>query len=104
MPSIKDVANLAGVGGRRMKYTKLGQSGLHVSRLCLATINFGEFTDEKEEFRNMDVALDAGGNFFDTANYYGGSGENCGRTERFIGQISVRQKKRGVDRYDFSNS
>lgn len=72
-------------GGKRMKYTNIGRSGLQVSRLCLGTMNFGEFTDENEAFRIMDAALDAGVNFFDTANHYGGSGENCGRTERIIG-------------------
>lgn len=46
-----------------MQYTKLGKSGLKVSRLCLGTMNFGPITDEKEAFRIMDAALDAGVNF-----------------------------------------
>ncbi|MBW7457881.1 aldo/keto reductase [Paenibacillus sepulcri] len=68
-----------------MKYTYLGRSGLKVSRLCLGTMNFGVETDEKESFRIMDAALDAGINFFDTANGYGGSGHQ-GRTEEIIGK------------------
>lgn len=68
-----------------MKYTALGRSGLKVSRLCLGTMNFGVSTDEKEAFRIMDAALDAGINFFDTANTYGGR-ENTGRTEELIGR------------------
>lgn len=68
-----------------MKYTKLGRSGLHVSRLCLGTMNFGVDTDEKDAFRIMDAALDVGINFFDTANIYGW-GENAGRTEEIIGR------------------
>lgn len=68
-----------------MEYTKLGRSGLQVSRLCLGTMNFGVDTDEKESFRIMDAALDAGINFFDTANIYGW-GENAGRTEEIIGK------------------
>lgn len=44
-------------------YTKLGKSGMKVSRLCLGTMNFGPQTDEKEAFRIMDAALDAGVNF-----------------------------------------
>ncbi|MBY0012257.1 aldo/keto reductase [Paenibacillus typhae] len=68
-----------------MQYTKLGKSGLKVSRLCLGTMNFGPITDEKEAFRIMDAALDAGVNFFDTANIYGW-GENSGLTETIIGR------------------
>lgn len=59
-----------------MQYTYLGQSGLRVSRLCLGTMNFGVDTDEKEAFRILDAALDAGINFIDTANIYGW-GENA---------------------------
>ncbi|CAM4423448.1 aldo/keto reductase [Paenibacillus tarimensis] len=68
-----------------MQYTYLGKSGLRVSRLCLGTMNFGVDTDEKDAFRIMDAALDAGINFFDTANVYGW-GENAGRTEEIIGR------------------
>jgi aryl-alcohol dehydrogenase-like predicted oxidoreductase len=68
-----------------MEYTYLGKSGLKVSRLCLGTMNFGPETDEKESYRIMDAALDAGVNFFDTANVYGGQG-NRGRTEEIIGR------------------
>lgn len=68
-----------------MEYTYLGRSGLKVSRLCLGTMNFGVATDEKESFRIMDAALDAGINFFDTANVYGGA-EQKGRTEEIIGR------------------
>ncbi|MBB6635258.1 aldo/keto reductase [Cohnella thailandensis] len=68
-----------------MKYAKLGRSGLNVSRLCLGTMNFGVGTEEKEAFRIMDAAIDAGINFFDTANVYGW-GENSGRTEEIIGR------------------
>jgi aryl-alcohol dehydrogenase-like predicted oxidoreductase len=48
-------------------------------------MNFGPETDEKEAFRIMDAALDAGINFFDTANAYGGEGQR-GRTEEIIGR------------------
>lgn len=68
-----------------MKYTYLGNSGLKVSRLCLGTMNFGVDTEEKEAFRIMDAALDAGINFFDTANIYGW-GTNAGKTEEIIGR------------------
>jgi aryl-alcohol dehydrogenase-like predicted oxidoreductase len=69
----------------KMKYSYLGRSGLKVSKLCLGTMNFGVDTDEQEAFRIMDAALDAGINFFDTANVYGWR-ENSGRTEEIIGR------------------
>lgn len=68
-----------------MEYSYLGGSGLKVSRLCLGTMNFGVDTDEKEAFRIMDAALDAGIQFFDTANVYGGVGSR-GKTEEIIGR------------------
>jgi aryl-alcohol dehydrogenase-like predicted oxidoreductase len=55
-----------------MDYTHLGRTGLKVSRLALGTMNFGELTDEATSFAIMDEALDAGINFFDTADVYGG--------------------------------
>lgn len=68
-----------------MEYTKLGRTGLLVSRLCLGTMNFGPQTAEKDSFAIMDAALDAGINFFDTANVYGWKmGE--GITEQIIGR------------------
>ncbi|GAA3841385.1 aldo/keto reductase [Streptomyces phyllanthi] len=67
-----------------MRYTQLGRTGLKVSRLVLGTMNFGPQTDEADSHAIMDAALDAGINFFDTANVYGW-GENKGRTESIIG-------------------
>ncbi|GGT36847.1 oxidoreductase [Streptomyces purpureus] len=67
-----------------MEYTQLGRTGLKVSRLVLGTMNFGPQTDEPTSHAIMDAALDAGLNFFDTANVYGW-GENKGRTEEIIG-------------------
>ena len=69
-----------------MKYTSLGRSGLKVSKLCLGTMNFGNFNDEKESFKIMDAALDAGINFFDTADNYGLTTKNWGITEKIIGK------------------
>lgn len=70
-----------------MEYTYMGKTGLKVSRLCLGTMNFGPNTEEKEAFRIMDCALDAGINFFDTANMYGDrNGGWRGWTEEIIGR------------------
>jgi aryl-alcohol dehydrogenase-like predicted oxidoreductase len=54
-----------------MQYTTLGRTGLQVSRLALGTMNFGMVTDEVTSFKIMDVALEAGINFIDTADVYG---------------------------------
>lgn len=67
-----------------MKYTQLGRTGLKVSRLVLGTMNFGPQTNEADSHAIMDAALDAGINYFDTANVYGW-GENKGRTEEIVG-------------------
>ncbi|HEY1692475.1 MAG TPA: aldo/keto reductase [Polyangiaceae bacterium] len=68
-----------------MEITRLGRTGLKVSRICLGTMNFGPQTEEPESHRIMDRALDAGINFFDTANVYGW-GENKGKTETILGR------------------
>src|SRR5579863_1591353 len=68
-----------------MEYTHLGRSGLSVSRLCLGTMNFGPETDEATSYQIMDSALDAGLNFFDTANVYGWK-QGEGLTEQIIGR------------------
>jgi len=68
-----------------MKYTHLGRSGLSVSRLCLGTMNFGPQTDEPAAHLIMDAAQEAGINFFDTANVYGGT-EHRGWTEEILGR------------------
>lgn len=68
-----------------MRYVHLGRTGLKVSRLCLGTMNFGPETDEATSFAIMDRALDAGINFFDTADVYGWkTGE--GVTEQILGR------------------
>jgi aryl-alcohol dehydrogenase-like predicted oxidoreductase len=68
-----------------MRYTHLGRTGLTVSRLCLGTMNFGPETDEATSFAIMDSALEAGINFFDSANVYGRS-KGRGATEEIVGR------------------
>jgi len=79
-----------------MEYTKLGRSGLSVSRLCLGTMNFGWTTPEDEAADIMDGAHDLGINFFDTANVYGGplGGDRRGCTEEVIGRWFARGGRR----------
>src|SRR5262245_46656057 len=74
-----------------MEYRRLGSTGLKVSRLGLGCGNFGGIGsapaffgmgESEEQARElMDRAFDAGINFFDTANAYGG-----GRSETYIGR------------------
>ena len=64
-----------------MEYRRMGRSGLKVSSFCLGTMTFGHGTEEEEAIRMVDLATDAGVNFFDTANVYayGASEEILGR-------------------------
>lgn len=72
-----------------MKYINLGASGLVVSRICLGCMSFGrpdagrhEWTiDEPESRTIIRQALEAGINFFDTANEY-----SAGTSEEFVGR------------------
>jgi aryl-alcohol dehydrogenase (NADP+) len=73
-----------------VEYTKLGRTGLTVSRICLGCMSYGDPTrgghpwslDEDASRPFFKQALDAGINFFDTANVYsaGSSEEITGRT------------------------
>mgnify|MGYP005855376141 CR=1 FL=1 len=68
-----------------MHYTQLGRTGLKVSRLCLGTMNLGDYADEPTSYAIMDRALELGINFFDTANRYGNP-KGLGITEEIIGR------------------
>jgi aryl-alcohol dehydrogenase-like predicted oxidoreductase len=69
-----------------MEYRRLGRCGLQVSPLCLGTMNFGWVADEKQSFAVMDRALEAGINFFDTADVYGAWSSHAGACEELIGR------------------
>jgi len=82
-----------------MHYTHLGRTGLKVSRIALGTMNFGELTDEANSFNIMDTALDAGINFFDTADVYGGPqspdmAKGYGISEEIIGNWLAQDASR----------
>ena len=72
-----------------MEYTKLGRSGLEVSRLCLGCMSFGErgrwihdwVLPEAASRALIRQALDLGINFFDTADVY-----SQGTSEQFLGR------------------
>ena len=76
-----------------MEYVNLGRTGLRVSRICLGTMTYGakswrDWVLEESEARPFfERAIDAGINFFDTADVYskGRSEEITGKALREIG-------------------
>lgn len=70
-----------------MKKTRLGDSDLSVTTICLGTMTFGQQNSEAEAHAQMDFALGQGINFIDTAEMYPvpARAETTGLTERFVG-------------------
>lgn len=71
-----------------MRQIDLGRTGIKVSELCLGTMTWGTQNTESEGHAQMDLALEAGVNFWDTAEMYPVnpvSKETAGRTEAIIG-------------------
>lgn len=65
-----------------MKYVGFGNTGEKVSEMCLGTMMFGDRCDEVETARIVDMAIDQGVTFIDTAAMY------CeGYTEEIIGRV-----------------
>ena len=79
-----------------MKYGKLGNTNLEVSKICLGTMTFGEQNTEEEGHEQLDYALAQGVNFIDTAEMYAvpGRKETQGSTERIIGNWIKARKNR----------
>lgn len=83
-----------------MKYTKLGNTDINVSKICLGCMSFGDpaskmhsWTLNPEETQNIvKHALDLGINFFDTANVY-----SAGTSEEYLANAF---KNLGVKRED----
>lgn len=83
-----------------MEYRPLGRTGISVSSVCLGTMTWGSQNSEAEAHAQIDLALDRGINFLDTAEAYPvtpGTPENRGRTEEYIG--SWIERNRGRDRF-----
>ncbi|MGC1472253.1 MAG: aldo/keto reductase [Psychroserpens sp.] len=70
-----------------MKYTTLPKTDIKVSKICLGTMTWGNQNTQQEGFDQMDLALDKGVNFFDTAELYPvpATQETYAETERIIG-------------------
>jgi 1-deoxyxylulose-5-phosphate synthase len=82
-----------------MKYTTLGDTGLKVSRLCIGCMSFGGPDAEGYEWslgyddakKVIDMAVDLGINFFDTADVY-----SNGRSEQIVGRALADRRNQVV--------
>ncbi len=80
-----------------MKFRTLGRTGLQVSELCLGSMTWGSQNTMDEGHAQIDMALDAGVNFIDTAEMYPVapiSKETVGDTERVIGEWFAKTGRR----------
>ena len=71
-----------------MKFVNLGSTELKVTDFCLGTMTWGEQTDEDDAHKQIEMSLDAGINFIDTAEMYPVCplrAETTGDTERILG-------------------
>ena len=71
-----------------MQQNRLGKSSIVVSDICMGTMTFGNQADEKTAFRIMDMAFDAGVDFYDTAEMYPvpPDASYIGDTEEIVGR------------------
>jgi aryl-alcohol dehydrogenase-like predicted oxidoreductase len=67
----------------------LGRTGIRVSPLCLGCMMFGGKTSADDSYAIIDRAIDAGINFYDTANVY-----NDGESEVVVGEAFKRNSHR----------
>jgi aryl-alcohol dehydrogenase-like predicted oxidoreductase len=81
-----------------MQLRRLGSSGLKVSVIGLGCNNFGMRIDQAQTRMVVDAALDAGINFFDTADIYGGS-----KSEVFLGEALKGRREKAVLATKFAN-
>lgn len=79
-----------------MKYTKLPNTDIKVSKICLGTMTWGKQNTQEDAFEQMDYALEQGVNFWDTAELYSvpATPETYGATEKIIGNWFKKTGKR----------
>lgn len=82
-----------------MRYSRLGSSGLEVSRVCLGTMTWGQQNNQQEANQQLDYAVANGVNFIDTAELYSipPRPETYGATETIIGNWLNNNKERRRD-------
>ncbi|MDQ8192579.1 aldo/keto reductase [Roseibacillus persicicus] len=81
-----------------MEKRRLGESGVVVSEICLGTMTFGTQADKDESFKIMDKAVDAGIDFFDTAEVYPvpPTAKLAGLTEQWVGEWMKDKPREGI--------
>jgi len=79
-----------------MEYRKLGHTDIQVSQICLGTMTWGEQNSEAQAHEQLDMAVDAGVNFIDTAEIYPvpPKQETYALTERYIGNWLKQRQNR----------
>ncbi len=79
-----------------MEYTTLPATDIKVSKLCLGTMTFGNQNTEAESHAQMDLAVERGINFFDTAELYPvpATAQTYADTERIMGKWFKKTGKR----------
>ncbi|WP_420860959.1 aldo/keto reductase [Algirhabdus cladophorae] len=80
-----------------MKMNRLGQTDIMVSALCLGSMTWGTQNTQDEGHAQIDMALDHGVNFIDTAEMYPVnpiSAERIGNSERIIGEWVAKSGRR----------
>jgi len=83
-----------------MDYRRLGRTDINVSALCLGSMTWGTQNTEAEGHAQIDLALDQGINFIDTAEMYPTNPltkETQGDTERIIGTWNGKNAHRRGD-------
>jgi len=81
-----------------MEYRTISSTDLKVSKICLGTMNWGQFNTEAEAHEQMDYALEQGVNFLDTAEMYPVPPDPKlqGTTERYIGNWFKKTGRRSA--------
>ncbi|WP_416368893.1 aldo/keto reductase [Tritonibacter mobilis] len=80
-----------------MKKNRLGRTDMMVTDLCLGTMTYGTQTDEADAHAQIDMALEAGINFLDTAEMYPVNpirAETLGLSEEIIGNWNQKTGRR----------
>ena len=79
-----------------MKYNKIPHTEIKVSKICLGTMTWGNQNSEKEAFEQLDLSVERGVNFIDTAELYPvpAEAETSGRTSEIIGKWLRKKKNR----------
>ena len=81
-----------------MQYHFLGDSEIRISQICLGTMTFGEQNTETDAHNQLDLALQNGVNFIDTAELYPApaSATTYSQSEQFVGRWLSRQERSKV--------